>query len=255
MAEPYKPSSRLRRAAAAEVTRVDRSIARVDRRERDLLEQLSALHDARATLEIERDALAHFAGTEVAKATEEPAVTPGLRAVPDADAVTLRGARIREQAIRVLVAGRHVDCPIHYRDWYQLLVAAGYVATGQDPLATFLTQIGRSPLVRSTGTKGVYVVDLEVGPRARARLGSLGAELHAFHFPEAGTVDALRAAREQRDKLVTEIHELERDIDEIARSLDVNVTADRGAEPRSARREHTRTLAADAASSPVASIA
>lgn len=217
MAEPYKPSSRLRRAAAAEVTRVDRSIARVDRRERDLLEQLSALHDTRATLEIERDALAHFAGTEVAKATEEPAVTPGLRAVPDADAVTLRGARIREQAIRVLVAGRHVDCPIHYRDWYQLLVAAGYVATGQDPLATFLTQIGRSPLVRSTGTKGVYVVDLEVGPRARqagvARRGAARLPLprgrhgrraarRARAARQAGHGDPRARARHRRDRTV-----------------------------------------------------
>ena len=228
MAEPYKPSKRIRSAAATERKRVDREIARVDRRERDLLDRLADIQETRAGLELERDALSHFADADKTTAAASPSGAPHLRAVPDAGA-RLRGPRIREQAIRVLVAARHGDCPIHYRDWYEMLVAAGYVATGEKPLATFLTQIRRSPLVNATDTKGVYVVDLEVLPRNRARLGTLTAQLQAYRIPQNASADALRTAREGRDALVADIRRLERDIDEIERSMNPAAPQDVGA--------------------------
>ena len=221
----YTPSARIRSAAAAECRRVDRELARVDGRERDLLDRLAALKQTRADLEREREALARFADGEPETPTPSPSER-GLRAVRGGDPVRLRGPRIREQAIRVLAAAEHGEAPIHYRDWYALLRAAGYVSTGQDPLATFLTQVRRSPLVRSTTTKGVYVIDWEVLPRARARLRTITAQLQSARAPRDADAEAVRAAREERDATLAEIRRLERDIDEIERSIDTAATHD-----------------------------
>ncbi len=55
------------------------------------------------------------------------------------------------------VLERHVGSgePVHYRDWYALLRAAGYHVKGKDPLASFLAQIskveGVEPLGRRSG--------------------------------------------------------------------------------------------------------
>ena len=219
----YTPSARMRAAAAAECRRVDREIARVDGRERDLLDRLAVLKQTRADLEREREALTRFAGGE--PETPSPGER-GLRAVPGGDPVRLRGPRIREQAIRVLAAAEHDGAPIHYRDWYALLRSAGYVSTGQDPLATFLTQVRRSPLVRSTTTKGVYVIDSEVLPRARARMRTLTAQLQSARAPQDADAEAVRTARDERDATLVEIRRLERDIDEIERSIDTAPTHD-----------------------------
>jgi hypothetical protein len=55
---------------------------------------------------------------------------------------------------------RGVNEPIHYRAWYELLLEEGVTATGKDPLATFLTQITRSPVVaRVAGASGIYQLD------------------------------------------------------------------------------------------------
>jgi hypothetical protein len=54
--------------------------------------------------------------------------------------------------------------PIHYRDWFKLVLAEGRTIEGKDPLATFLTQITRSPVVlRQPERPGVYRIDPEAG--------------------------------------------------------------------------------------------
>ena len=57
----------------------------------------------------------------------------------------LRGPAIRREAVCVVLA--HPDRPdaLHYRDWFALLKQAGFEVAGKDPLATFLTQLSRSP--------------------------------------------------------------------------------------------------------------
>ena len=219
----YTPSARIRAAATAECRRVDREIARVDARERDLLDRLAAVKQTRADLERERETLARFAAGETA-ATAAPN-DRGLRAVPAGDPVRLRGPRIREHAVRALAAAEHGDAPIHYRDWYALLRSSGYVATGQNPLATFLSQIRRSPLVSSTTTKGVYVMDWEVLPRARARLRTLTEQLQGPQPAHDANADAVRVAREERTTALAEMRKLERDIDEMERSTDTTAAA------------------------------
>ena len=47
--------------------------------------------------------------------------------------------------------------PVHYRVWFDALVASGYRVTGRDPLATFLTQVTRIDRVQSLGRRsGLY---------------------------------------------------------------------------------------------------
>lgn len=71
----------------------------------------------------------------------------------------LGGQRLQEIAVRVLAESDLGGRPIHYKDWYRLLREAGYVVSGKDPQATFLSSVSRSPHVRSVGNRsGLYVV-------------------------------------------------------------------------------------------------
>lgn len=76
----------------------------------------------------------------------------------------LRGQRLREAAVEIVARRRRLGEPIHYRDWFHLLLAEGHTVEGRDPLATFLTQVTRSPVVlRHPEQRGVYRVDPEAG--------------------------------------------------------------------------------------------
>ena len=45
---------------------------------------------------------------------------------------------------------------LHYREWFALLEQNGYAVAGKDPLAVFLTQLSRSPVVQRGTQSGVY---------------------------------------------------------------------------------------------------
>jgi hypothetical protein len=69
----------------------------------------------------------------------------------------LRGRKLQEIAVELLRQKRGAGAEVHYRDWYELLVGAGLVVGGKDPLATFLTQIGRASNVESVRPRsGLY---------------------------------------------------------------------------------------------------
>jgi hypothetical protein len=71
----------------------------------------------------------------------------------------LGGQRLQQIAVQVLTEQNLGGEPIHYKAWYRLLREAGYVVSGKDPQATFLTSVSRSPHVRSVGNRtGLYVV-------------------------------------------------------------------------------------------------
>ena len=72
--------------------------------------------------------------------------------------------------------------------------------------------------MNATDTEGVYVVDWR-SCRATAPGSELTAQLQAYRIPQNASADALRTAREGRDALVADIRRLERDIDEIERSM------------------------------------
>lgn len=224
VAESWTPSRRMQAAAAAERERVERDLARLGARESELTAELAGVQAARAELEHQRRVLNHFAHEHGPTRTPDTTARR-LRALPGAAApangsTTLRGARIRETAVRVLAANTQPEAPVHYRDWFALLTAQGFMPAGKDPLATFLTQVGRSPVVRRTTTAGVYVLDLEFARRARERLTQLTAELSATQETSANVnVEEIAAMRRRRAQLSTEIQETERKLEEALRSL------------------------------------
>jgi hypothetical protein len=127
----------------------------------------------------------------------------------DLQGEALQGQRLREEAVRILVEKRGTRQPIHYKEWYGLLREAGLSALGKDPVATFLTQITRSPLVRRVdGRGGVYQVDpasayeqareeLAVAVRELA-LAEDGVAATAAHNGEAtSSVGRVRGAQEK----------------------------------------------------------
>jgi hypothetical protein len=211
-------------AAAAERERVERELVRLEVRERELAAELASVQTTRAELEHERHVLNHFAHED--RGPGRVAAPSRLRALPNVSpaasdgGTTLRGASIRETAVRVLATVNQPDAPIHYRDWFQLLTTRGFMPAGKNPLATFLTQVGRSPVVKRTTTSGTYVLDPEFAVRARGRLITLAAELAATQELSANaTVEDIARTRERRALLTAEIQETERDLDEALRSL------------------------------------
>jgi hypothetical protein len=223
--ETWSPSRRMQAAAAAERERVERELVRLGARERELAAELARVQDARAELEHHRHALNQFTDEDAlartaGKADRRLRALADVSSSPVAGATVLRGALIRETAVRVLAASSPPDAPVHYRDWFQLLIAQGYVPAGKDSLATFLTQIGRSPVVQRTTTAGMYALDPEFPRRARKRLSQLADALNEVQelTPTAGVED-MAGARERRNRLTVEIRETERQLEEAVRSL------------------------------------
>ena len=71
----------------------------------------------------------------------------------------LRGRRLREVALDILAREVGPGTPIHYKEWYGLLRAAGFQVGGKDPVATFLTQVQRVPEVERLGHRtGIYQI-------------------------------------------------------------------------------------------------
>lgn len=199
-----------------------REIDRLQTREAELVSELDAIRAAHEELVAGLAALDRFADEEA-----QPSTRPLLRAVPDepfaselAGKQVLRGAQIRETAVRMLAAMLPVDDAVHYRTWFDLLTSQGFVPAGKDPLATFLTQISRSPVVRRTTSPGIYELNRGFPDVARRRLEQLRAHLAEAEEPpaEAG-IPELAGARERRSALRAEIEATERALEEAVRSL------------------------------------
>jgi hypothetical protein len=224
IAEMWTPSRRMQAAAAAERERVERELARLAARQDELAAELAAVQARRATLEQQREVLNHFTfGNGGTTSDTEGRRIRALQArqPPGASVKTvLRGAHIRETAVRVLAANAQPDAPVHYRDWFELVTAQGFIPAGKDPLATFLTQVSRSPVVQRTTSSGMYVLDLDFSRRARERLQRLTAELaETQHASSELTVEEIATARERRGQLTAKLQETERQIEEALRSL------------------------------------
>lgn len=63
----------------------------------------------------------------------------------------LRGQRLLDVAVTLLEEEIGRGIPIHYRDWFQILIDHGHKVGGKDPVATFLAQLNRSQVVESLG--------------------------------------------------------------------------------------------------------
>ncbi len=228
------PTARLLRAVAAERDELDRHHARMTEEADDLRRALARVERGIAEIGERRallDRLTAEPDTRVAVARRDNARARGDSAVRGDDAEVrgnyagarsedgdaggwLRGPEIRAAAVRVLL--ERGGEAMHYRDWYALVEARGLVVAGKDPLAVFLTQLGRSPAVRRGVEAGVYELDRHAGARHRTKLEALQRELRELTLTAGGDLTASRARRQQ---LSVEIGRVERALDEIARVL------------------------------------
>lgn len=218
----------MRAAAAAEQQRVERELHRLNDREDSLARELEALRAARSGLEDELVVLQRLSHDsvegEISAARATPRRLSVVSSVPQQTGrprdVVLRGAQVRETAVRVLADTAQADQAVHYRTWFELLRQQGFVPAGKDPLATFLTQIGRSPVVQRSTSPGVYSLDLTFPQRVRGRLEQLRAQLReADELADGAGIDEITQSRERRAKLNADIENAERMLAEALRSL------------------------------------
>jgi uncharacterized protein YigA (DUF484 family) len=102
------------------------------------------------------------------------------------------------------------------------------------PQATFLTQIGRSPVVRRAATPGVYALDFEAVPRLRQRLRQLESELTALTGGAADTTEEVARTRALRTKMTAAVRAIESQLEEALRSLAIKGADENGASSASA---------------------
>jgi hypothetical protein len=102
--------------------------------------------------------LAHHLEDQVARdehALQELEGALGVRAQLQIEELDreLRGRRVQEVAVEVLQRSLGFGKPVHYKDWYALLRAAGYHVKGKDPVASFLAQISKAEGVEPLGQR------------------------------------------------------------------------------------------------------
>ncbi len=131
----------------------------------------------------------------------------------------LRGPAIRAAAVRVLLAAPRRPEALHYRQWFELVAEAGYGVAGKDPLAVFLTQLSRSPLVRRGTQSGVYELDVQAPARLRRRLEDLQAQLRELTATSPRSTTDLSVVRGRRTALNVEISKVERAFEEAEETL------------------------------------
>lgn len=147
-------------------------------------------------------------GTEIPGHGGPPATTSTT-----ATGQLLRGPAIRQEAIRVLLDHPERPEALHYRRWYELLTESGYTVAGKDPLAVFLTQLSRSPVITRGTQTGVYAIDLQAPRHLRDRLSELHADLRALASTPDATAD-LAAMRDRRREITAETGRTERALEE-----------------------------------------
>lgn len=227
-----KPSMRLLRAAAAERADIARQRARLHARREKLIAQLEEIDASLAALDERATLLSRLAPGSQTTSPPAPVVEGAeplhvLRHPPSSvqrdptapggtsNRETLRGPAIREVAVSLLATRGGAES-LHYRAWFDLLTAAGYQVAGKDPLAVFLTQLSRSPLVRKSTQTGVYEIDRDAPRRLARQLADLQAKLRETTTDPSADLGEIRTRRED---LVNAIRQTERAFEEAERVL------------------------------------
>src|SRR4051794_5431539 len=125
----------------------------------------------------------------------------------------LRGPAIRPAPGEGLRALPERPQALHSRAWFAAVRAAGFEVAGKDPLAVFLTQLSRSPVVRRGTQSGVYALDPDAPRRLRDRLDVLHADLRGLTAAPTATTD-LTAIRARRAAITTQITQVEKALEE-----------------------------------------
>jgi hypothetical protein len=218
-----KTSSRLLRAAAAERAELDRHRDRLLIKRDGLRAEIERIEAALVDVDERLALLDRLAPHQTGAGASAPRLADELAQVTEqsgaSDARTLvRGTAIRETAVRVLASSPRSGSPIHYRRWLELVEQAGYTVMGKDVPAVFLTQLSRSPVVRKTTESGVYELDRDAPERLRRRLAALQGRLRSATTTPADAAD-LASLRAEREQTIGEIAQVERALEEAARSL------------------------------------
>jgi len=218
---PATPSSRLLAAAGADRDRIERELNRVGRRADELARELQQTVELQSELKQQAALLEQLARPR-RLALHDPSVRPDAMddLIEEPPNGYLIGARIRAVAVRLLAASEHAGQPIHYSEWFASLGRAGFGVAGKDPLATFLTQISRSPVVEKTDGPGLYRINLDTPRRLHTRLRELQQELSRLHDGQQ-TLEAVISIRGRRAQITSDIARVERGIEEAVAALGV----------------------------------
>lgn len=208
------PSARFRRAASAERAELARHRKRLLAARETLREELARVESSLQEVDERRLLLDRLAGPTPSGSQEGAANSQGAEpaeGAPVAEATTsvLRGPAIRRAAVEVLLADPARPEALHYRDWFEKVRRAGFEVAGKDPLAVFLTQISRSPVVRKSTQAGIYELDSGSPQRLRGRLDRLHQQLRELTTGPSSATDLARI-RAQRSELNTEIGQVEK---------------------------------------------
>jgi prefoldin subunit 5 len=210
------PSSRLLKAAKAERDQLARHRRELLSARESLRAELQRIEGSLEEVDERQTLLDRLVGPAPGP---RPVAGEAVAPSPTGDGETraqpvLRGPDIRREAVRVLLAQPGRPEALHYRDWYALLRRAGFAVAGKDPLATFLTQLSRSPAVRKSTQPGVYEIDRGAAGRLRARRDELQRELRAS-AAAPGLGEEAAALRARRTELNAELGRVEKAMEEV----------------------------------------
>jgi hypothetical protein len=210
-----QPSNGLRRAAGHERERIRRAQGRLAERRASLQEELARIEREIESLEQRATLLDQLTGEEGALLVGAGASIAAGEGGPR----TLRGRPLREQAARLLYLRHGAGQLVHYRQWFDELLAEGWDISGKDPLASFLTNVTRAPLVERGEAPGTYQLDLSRADAYRQRLAEQQAELRDLMTLLSQEVNPAEHLREHRTRLLASVRHLEAAVAEIERVL------------------------------------
>jgi uncharacterized protein YhaN len=204
MATPASPSAALVRTARSEIDRIDRAIATIEQRRAALHAQLSELDVEVEGYARRKQLLEELVYVEQGVPTAATAADarPARRAV--------KGVELRRVAGRLLWSTQG-DREIHYREWFERLIAEGYAVGGKDPVASFLTNIRDSAAVQRGSSQGHYRLDSASISRVAQQTSEVRAELvdleqsigRAYADPsQPQTIEPLREHRHRLKQLL-----------------------------------------------------
>ena len=211
------PSARLRRAVAAERGGLERRREGLLQRRRRVQAELDEIEASVAEIDERLMLIDRLAGENPPR--EQPPIEAEDESPDGEPAAILRGPAIRAAAVRVLLVHPRRPEALHYREWFGLLADAGYSVAGKDPLAVFLTQLSRSPLVRRGTQSGVYELELQAPVRLRRWLHDLRSQLRELTATPSSETTDLSSVRGRRMALNLEITKVEKALEEAEATL------------------------------------
>jgi prefoldin subunit 5 len=210
---PKPASRRLVDAAAAERAALENDLEALAGRRLALTAELRSLEIAEREMRRRLELVDELAGSH-----RPPRLAAVSATEERADVTVLRGRRIREAAVRVVARSDEPLRPRHYTEWLEELVAQGYAVAGRDASAAFLTQLGRSPVVRREPAPGVYRLHFEAVAELEATLVDLNSQLAQLHHGQQ-TIEAITSVQQERERITRAIDRVARDLCEATAAL------------------------------------